>query len=81
MVDKLHNDIPPDCFTKHRGVDSNEFSMEAKYCISIKCARVIPSTHDIKMTLDCAHIVVALSDGFQVNIGQLLMDQIAEEAQ
>lgn len=68
-MDKVYDRVPSNWFTSYRGVDSHEFMVEAKCWLSILCARVIPSAHDIEVTLDPAIFIAAFSDVFKVNIG------------
>lgn len=81
LVEKLHNGVPPEWFTSHRGIDSREFIMEARCWVSIIYTWVIPSTHDTEVTFDHALIMAAILYGLQVNVGQIIVDQIAEMAQ
>lgn len=62
-------------------IDSHEFTADIKSWLSIICARIFPYTHDKKVTLDRALIITAIIDGIEVNVGRLIVDQMAELAQ
>lgn len=63
LVDKLHDKVPPKYFTSHRGIESYEFTVKARYWFSIICACVIPSTYDTEVTVDYTLVIDAILDG------------------